>query len=52
MVLHRRWLIAANPQLSSLIDEAISDKWRKDPSRLIDLLDYKDDTAFLDKLAS
>lgn len=50
-ITHRRWLIAANPQLSSLIDEAISDKWRKDPSRLIDLLDYKDDTAFLDKLA-
>lgn len=46
-ITHRRWLIAANPQLSSLIDEAISDKWRKDPSRLIDLLDYKDDTAFL-----
>lgn len=50
-ITHRRWLIAANPQLSNLIDEAISDKWRKDPSRLIDLLDYKDDKSFLDKLA-
>ncbi len=50
-ITHRRWLIAANPELSSLIDEAISDKWRKDPSRLIDLLDFQDDKAFLDKLA-
>ena len=49
-ITHRRWLIAANPELSSLIDEAISDKWRRNPSRLIDLLDFKDDKAFLDKL--
>ena len=50
-ITHRRWLIAANPELSSLIDEAISDKWRKDPSHLIDLLDYQDDKSFLDRLA-
>lgn len=49
-ITHRRWLIAANPELSSLIDEAISDKWRRNPSRLLDLLDFKDDKAFLDKL--
>ncbi len=49
-ITHRRWLIAANPELSNLLDEAISDKWRKDPSRLTDLLDYQDDKSFLDKL--
>ena len=51
-ITHRRWLMAANPQLSGLLDEAISTKWRKNPSRLIDLLKYQDDKAFLDKLAA
>lgn len=50
-ITHRRWLMAANPQLSSLIDEAISDKWRKEPAGLIDLLKYQDDKSFLDQLA-
>lgn len=50
-ITHRRWLIAANPELSGLIDEAISDKWRTDPAKLIDLLAFKDDKAFLDKMA-
>lgn len=34
-----------------MIDEAISDKWRTDPAKLIDLLAFKDDKAFLDKMA-
>ena len=43
---HRRWLIEANPKLASLIDDTIGDKWRKTPSRLADLMAYKDDASF------
>lgn len=50
-VTHRRWLIEANPQLSDLIDEAIGDEWRLEPSKLIRLKTVSSDSAFLDKLA-
>lgn len=45
-ITHRRWLIGANPELASLIDDAISTKWHKRPERLIDLLKYSKDKAF------
>ena len=48
---HRRWLIEANPKLASLIDDTIGDKWRKTPSRLADLMAYKDDASFKEALA-
>ena len=50
-ITHRRWLMQANPALSSLIDEAIGDAWRKEPSRMIDLLPFEDDAAFREKFA-
>jgi starch phosphorylase len=45
----RRWLIQANPELSSLINEAIGDKWRRDLERLRDLEPCVDDAAFRER---
>ena len=50
-ITHRRWLMQCNPGLSSLIDEAIGDGWRKDISRLHDLAPFADDKAFQAKFA-
>lgn len=50
-ITHRRWLVQSNPQLSSLIDEAIGDKWRLHPERLSDLLPFADDKGFREKLS-
>ncbi|MBR1758727.1 MAG: glycogen/starch/alpha-glucan phosphorylase, partial [Lachnospiraceae bacterium] len=48
----RRWLRAANPALSSLITEKITDTWIKDADKLEDLLAFADDTAFLEALTT
>ena len=48
-ITHRRWLMQSNYRLSSLIDEAIGQAWRKDYRRLADLEAMKDDAAFLEK---
>ncbi len=48
-ITHRRWLMQSNYRLSSLIDEAIGQAWRKDYRRLADLEVMKDDAAFLEK---
>ena len=48
-ITHRRWLVQSNPGLSSLIDEAIGDAWRKHPERLSDLLPFAEDKAFREK---
>ncbi|WP_018922927.1 glycogen/starch/alpha-glucan phosphorylase [Salsuginibacillus kocurii] len=47
---HRRWLLQANPELSSLITEAIGPKWVQEPSALIHLLRYANDAPFLAQL--
>ena len=49
-VSHRRWLIESNPQLASLIDDTIGDKWRLDPNRLLDLEPFANDKAFKEQL--
>lgn len=46
----RRWLMLANPRLSTLIDESIGDGWRKDTLRLTELSKFYDDGSFLDAL--
>ena len=51
-ITHRRWLIGANPELSSLIDDAISPKWQSQPQHLIDLLKQSEDEAFLQEMAA
>ena len=51
-VSHRRFLVEANPGLTGLINEAIGDSWIEKPDKLERLLDFKEDAAFLDKLAA
>ena len=45
----RRWLLACNPRLASLITEAIGDGWAKDLDRLQALEKFADDAAFVSK---
>ncbi|KGX91556.1 glycogen phosphorylase [Pontibacillus halophilus JSM 076056 = DSM 19796] len=49
-ITHRRWLLHANPKLSSLINEAIGEEWVKHPEQLKQLLKYQEDSQFLLKL--
>lgn len=48
---HRRFLLTANPNLSSLITEAIGPKWKEDAGELKKLHQYMDDSTFLEQLA-
>ena len=50
-ITHRRWLMQCNPGLSSLIDEAIGDKWRKEMDYIAELKPFADDPAFREKFA-
>lgn len=47
---HRRWLLKSNPTLSNLISETISPKWINFPTKLINLLEFKEDAAFQEKI--
>lgn len=49
-ITHRRWLLKANPELSSLITEAIGTEWIKQPEQLIQLKKYATDHAFQEQL--
>ena len=49
-IAYRRWLLASNPNLCGLLDEAIGTGYRKDASQLEKLSAYKDDAALLEKL--
>ncbi|MEG1843605.1 MAG: glycogen/starch/alpha-glucan phosphorylase [Clostridia bacterium] len=48
-ITHRRWLMQANPGLTSLLDEAIGTAWKKSPDRLSELMPFAGDAAFRDK---
>ena len=48
-VTFRRWLTVCNPQLTSLINESIGDRWRKDASLLRDLEPFVDDASFRER---
>jgi starch phosphorylase len=50
-VSHRRFLVQSNPALAELISDAIGEGWIEHPERLERLLEFKSDSAFLDKLA-
>src|SRR5262245_24772866 len=45
----RRWLLMANPPLSALITEAISDGWITDLDRLADLAPMADEAGFRER---
>jgi glycogen phosphorylase len=49
-ITHRRWLLKANPELSGLISDSIGPDWVSAPQELEELLRYRDDGAFLEKL--
>ena len=49
-VSHRRFLLESNQGLSKLITEAIGDNWKADASDLSKLLQYKNDSSFLEQL--
>jgi len=49
-ITHRRWLLKANPELSSLITEAIGDQWIHKPESLLDLKPYAFDASFREEL--
>lgn len=51
-VSHRRFLLAANPGLTQLIDGAIGTGWHRDAEQLRGLLPYADDAAFLADMAA
>ena len=48
-ITQRRWLIYSNPELSDLISECIGDEWKKDFSKIEDLMKYVDDKKVQDK---
>ena len=45
----RRWLLLANPGLSSLLTEAVGDGWVTDLAQLQDVVPLADDPSFLQK---
>ncbi len=51
-ITHRRWLMACNPELTSMITSVIGDGFYKDAMELEKLMDYENDNTFLDQLVS
>ncbi len=49
-IVHRRWLCAANPGLTSLLTECIGDGFRHNPAELARFAEYTDDSAVLERL--
>lgn len=49
-IAHRRWLCQANPALTSYLTELIGDGFVKNAAELEKLMEYKDDSAVLQKL--
>jgi glycogen phosphorylase len=50
-IAYRRWLCQANPRLSDLIEELCGPGFKKNSSELEQLLNYKEDSGVLEKLA-
>jgi starch phosphorylase len=51
-ITHRRWLIKANPGLTGLISDSIGKEWISEPEKLEELMKFKEDSAFLEKMHS
>lgn len=49
-IAYRRWLLKANPKLSSLITDAIGPSWMNSAEELNHLQNYQNDSSFLDRL--
>lgn len=48
----RRWLMHCNPELSDYVTELIGEGWKKDASRLEDLLKFIDDETVLRRMTA
>lgn len=51
-ITHRRWLMNANPKLASLITETIGESWIQKPTNMRQLMKYKDDASFRDRIGA
>ncbi len=49
-IAHRRWLCCANPELTKFLTNTIGDGFITNAAELEKLMEFKDDTAVLDKL--
>lgn len=49
---HRTWLLNANPGLCELITDTLSDGWVRNPGKLTGLLNFKEDSSFVEKFSS
>jgi glycogen phosphorylase len=50
-ITHRRWLLQANPRLSTLISDTIGRKWIYCPNELRRLMSYSKDRGFQNKIS-
>ena len=50
-ITQRRWLVKANPRLTTLINESIGDGWITELDKLKELEKFKNDSSMLQKLA-
>jgi len=51
-VAHRRFLLKTNPKLASLLSESVGSSWINYPCDLLKLLNYANDSALKEKLAT
>ena len=51
-IAHRRWLCSANPLLADFLDNLIGSDYRRDASKLENLIDYKNDKSILAEIDS
>ena len=51
-ITHRRWLMHANPKLSSLITDTIGSEWITEPGRLNELAEFAGDASFQQQFRS
>ncbi len=49
-IAYRRWLLASNPRLTSLLSETIGDGFKRDASELAKFAEYSEDASLLKKL--
>lgn len=44
-ITHRRWLLYSNPELTQLLESTIGSAFKKNPERLLDLMDHVDEPS-------
>ncbi len=49
-ITHRIWLLKSNKKLADLIHQTIGSKWIYEPENLVNLLEYKEDASFKERI--